>query len=40
LDEIVAGEVTDTAEIANREGCSERSVRQRLSLAFVAQSIV
>jgi hypothetical protein len=40
LDEIVSDETVDTAAIAHREGCSERSVRQRLSLAFLAPGIV
>jgi hypothetical protein len=40
LDEITADEAIDTGVIARREGCSERSVRQRLSLAFLAPGIV
>ena len=40
LDELVAGTVTDTKRIAQREGCSERSVRMTLNLAFLAPRIV
>ena len=34
LDDLVTGRVTDTKSIAEREGCSERSVRINLNLAF------
>jgi len=40
LDEIVAGRVAGTAEIAERERCSERSVRLTLSLAFLSPELV
>jgi hypothetical protein len=35
-----ASEAIDTGAIVEREGCSERSVRQRLSLAFLVPGIV
>lgn len=40
LDELVTGRTRDTGEIARREGCSERSVRMTLSLAFLSPTIV
>jgi DNA invertase Pin-like site-specific DNA recombinase len=40
LDQILRGDVTDFAEIAQREKRSERSVRMLLSLAFLAPDIV
>jgi site-specific DNA recombinase len=40
LNELTEGRVTDTKEIANREGCSERSIRMTLSLAFLSPTIV
>jgi hypothetical protein len=40
LNEIVAGEVADTVEIAIRERCSVRSVNMTVSLAFLALSLV
>jgi hypothetical protein len=40
LDELVSGRVLDTAAIALRERCSERSVRMTLSLAFLSPELV
>lgn len=40
LDELSRQQVQDTHGIAEREGCTERSVRQILSLAFVAPDII
>jgi site-specific DNA recombinase len=40
LDELVMGTVTDTGQIAKGEGCSERSVRMTLNLAFLAPEIM
>jgi site-specific DNA recombinase len=40
LNELIDGGVTDTKEIADREGCSDRSIRMTLSLAFLSPSIV
>jgi len=40
LNELMEGRVTDTKEIADREGCSERSIRMILSLAFLTPAIV
>jgi site-specific DNA recombinase len=40
LDELATGRTSDTSEIARREGCSERSVRMTLSLAFLSPTIV
>ena len=40
LDDLVAGRVTSTNDIANREGCSERSVRTNLNLAFLPPALV
>jgi site-specific DNA recombinase len=40
LDELVAGRTFSTAEIAKREGCSERSVRMTIVLAFLGPALV
>ena len=40
LDDLLSGRVQDTAEIARQEGCSERSVRMTLNLAFLAPDLV
>jgi len=40
LNELIDGRVTDTKEIAAREGCSDRSIRMFLSLAFLAPAIL
>jgi site-specific DNA recombinase len=40
LDELICGRVRDLAEIASREGCSERSVRMTINLAFISPEIV
>jgi DNA invertase Pin-like site-specific DNA recombinase len=40
LDELASGAVKDTTEIALREDCSVRSVNMKLSLAFLAPSLV
>ncbi|GEP06934.1 recombinase family protein [Methylobacterium oxalidis] len=40
LDDLLCGRVPDTAEIARQEGCSERSVRMTLNLAFLAPDLV
>ncbi len=40
LDELATGRTSDTSEIARCEGCSERSIRMTLSLAFLAPTIV
>ena len=40
LDVIMAGRIADTNALAEREGISERSARQLLSLAFLAPDIV
>jgi site-specific DNA recombinase len=40
LDELISGRVNDLAEIAQREGCSERSVRMTINLAFLSPEIV
>jgi site-specific DNA recombinase len=40
LDDLTSGRVRDTREIAIVEGCSERSVRMTLNLAFLAPEIV
>ncbi|WP_371744713.1 resolvase [Nordella sp. HKS 07] len=40
LDELIGGKVADTGTLALREGCSERTVRHTLSLAFLASDIV
>jgi hypothetical protein len=39
MDDLVSGRVTNTAELASRERCSERSVRMILGLAFLSPSI-
>jgi hypothetical protein len=40
VDELLSGKVSGTEEIAKRQGCSERSVRMTLNLAFLAPEIV
>ncbi|MCP1211262.1 resolvase [Devosia subaequoris] len=40
LDEVLAGRVKGTHEIAEREGCSERSARMTLNLAFLSPEVV
>jgi DNA invertase Pin-like site-specific DNA recombinase len=40
LDQLVAGAVADTRELAKQEGCSERSVRMTLNLAFLDPALV
>ena len=40
LNELIDGRVTDTKEIADREDCSDRSIRMTLSLAFLSPTIV
>ncbi|KQO89525.1 hypothetical protein ASF32_23600 [Methylobacterium sp. Leaf91] len=40
LDDLVSGRVADTHAIAIAEGCSERSVRMTLNLAFLAPSVI
>lgn len=40
LDDLITGRAADTEAIAQREGCSERTVRQNLNLAFLSPSIV
>ena len=40
LDDLVSGRVADTHAIAVAEGCSERSVRMTLNLAFLAPSVI
>jgi hypothetical protein len=40
LTQLTSGEVADTKTIALREGCSERSVRMTISLAFLNPTIV
>jgi hypothetical protein len=40
LDELVTGRIESTAEIAKRDGYSERSVRMTLGLAFLSPTIV
>ncbi|AWN42748.1 recombinase family protein [Methylobacterium durans] len=40
LDDLLCGRVQDTAEIARQEGCSERSVRMTLNLAFLAPDLI
>jgi hypothetical protein len=39
LNKLTSGEAKDTREIANREGCSDRSVRMTLSHAFLSPLI-
>jgi hypothetical protein len=40
LDQLVSGEIESTSEIAERENCTERSVRMTLGLAFLSPAIV
>ena len=40
VDEIIAGAVSDTAALANREGKTERSIRMALSLAFLDPALI
>jgi hypothetical protein len=40
LDEIVSGSITDAAQLARREQCTERQVNLTLSLAFLAPQLV
>jgi len=40
LEELVSGRISGTKAIADREGCSERSVRMTLSLAFLSPEIM
>lgn len=40
LDDLLTGRVADTAAIAQRDRCSERSVRMILNLAFLAPDLV
>jgi DNA invertase Pin-like site-specific DNA recombinase len=40
LNELLSGQVSDAHEIAERESCSERSVRMTLTLAFLSPVIV
>ncbi|CAA2105449.1 DNA-invertase hin [Methylobacterium bullatum] len=40
LDDLASGRVADTHAIATAEGCSERSVRMTLNLAFLAPSVI
>ncbi|WP_200919184.1 recombinase family protein, partial [Methylobacterium sp. Leaf91] len=40
LDDLVSGRVADTHAIAVAEGCSERSARMTLNLAFLAPSVI
>jgi hypothetical protein len=40
LEELVSGSLTSTKQIADRERCSERSVRMTLSLAFLSPRII
>ena len=39
VDDLVSGRMRDTTDIATREGCSERSVRMTLNLAFLSPTI-
>jgi site-specific DNA recombinase len=39
VDDLVSGRMRDTTDIAAREGCSERSVRMTLNLAFLSPTI-
>ena len=39
LDELLTGQIASTEALAAREGCSERSVRNALALAFVSPNI-
>jgi hypothetical protein len=40
VDQLVSGAVRSTAELAKQEGCSERSVRMTLNLAFLSPELV
>jgi DNA invertase Pin-like site-specific DNA recombinase len=40
LDELITGRAADTEAIAEREGCSDRSIRQNVNLAFLSPTIV
>jgi hypothetical protein len=40
LDEIVSGSITDAAQLAGREQCTERQINLTLSLAFLAPQLV
>ena len=40
VDELASGKVSSTSAIAEREKCSERSVRMTLNLAFIAPDLV
>jgi site-specific DNA recombinase len=40
LEELVSGRVSGTKALADREGCSDRSVRMTLSLAFLSPPII
>ena len=39
LHELVTGRVASTADVAEREGCTERSVRMALSLSFLGPEL-
>jgi hypothetical protein len=40
LDEIIAGSITDAAQLARREQCTERQINLTLSLAFLSPQLV
>ena len=40
LDEIVSESITDAAQLAKREGCTQRQINLTLSLAFLAPQLV
>jgi len=40
LDEVIAGSVTDAAQLAKRERCTTRQISLTLSLAFLAPQLV
>ena len=40
LDEIVSGSITDAAQLAKREGCTQRQINLTLSLAFLSPQLV
>jgi hypothetical protein len=40
LDEIVSGSITDPAQLARRERCTERQINLTLSLAFLSPQLV
>ena len=40
FDEIIAGSITDAAQLARRERCTERQINLTLSLAFLAPQLV